>query len=185
MSDRSLLHVKGVCIGQVQQVDRSPRHKLSLGVSFELSKWSLGVTSNEEAAVRLSFLRPFAEPEDFSSLQVHNFNSFHALERKYWSKTSAALNSHFGHLMFSYIPKHSRGQSDERGFHRQFALGNSSVLTGDKLCLIHGCPLSLLLRQADNSYTVVGTAYAQGYMEGEATDALGIDIDNLEDFCLF
>jgi hypothetical protein len=31
---------------------------------------------------------------------------------------------------------------------------------------------------------VVGSAYAQGYMEGEAMDALGIDMDDLEDFCL-
>jgi hypothetical protein len=83
MGDRSLLHVKGVYIGQVHQVDRSPCHKFSLGTSFELSKWSLGVTSNEEAAFRLAFLRPFAEPTDFSSLLVYNSDSFHALERKY------------------------------------------------------------------------------------------------------
>jgi len=84
MNDRSLLHVKGVCIGQVHQVDRNPRHKFLLGTSFELSKWSLGVTSNEEVAFRLAFLRSFAEPEDFSSLLVHNFDSLNALERKYW-----------------------------------------------------------------------------------------------------
>ena len=94
------------------------------------------------------------------------------------------MNSHFEHLMFSYIPKHSLGQSDERGSHCQFALGNPGVLAGDKLCLIHGCPIPSLLRKADNSYTVVGSVYAQGYMEGEAMDALGIDMDDLEDFCL-
>ena len=83
MNDRSLLHVKGVCIGQVHQVDRNPRHKFLLGTSFELSKWSLGVTSNEEVAFRLAFLRPFAKPEDFSSLLVQNFDSLNALDRKY------------------------------------------------------------------------------------------------------
>jgi hypothetical protein len=184
MSVRSLLHVKGVCIGQVHQVDRSPRHKFLLGTSFQLSKWSLDVTCNEEVAFRLAFLRPFAEPEDFSSLLVQDFDSFNALDRKYWSKIFAASNSHFERLMFSYIPKHGRGQSNERGSQRQFALGNPGVLIGDKVCLIHGCPLPLLLRQAGNSYTVVGSAYAQGYMEGEAMDALGINIDDLEDFCL-
>jgi hypothetical protein len=74
--------------------------------------------------------------------------------------------------------------SRTRGCHSQFALRNPGVLTGEKLCLLHGCPLPLLPRQADNSYMVVGSAYAQGYMEGEAMDALGIDMDDLEDFCL-
>ena len=184
MSDKFLLHVKGVCIGQVQQVDRSPRHKLFLGTSFELSKWSLGVTSNEENALRLAFLRPFAEPEDFSHLLVHNYDSLQAMERKYWAKSNAAVNTHIERLMFSYIPNHNRGQSGERGSHRQFALGNSGVLTRDKLCLIQGCPLPLLLRPTGNTYTVVGSAYAQGYMEGEAMDALDIGMDDLEDFCL-
>jgi hypothetical protein len=183
-SDKSLLHVKGVCIGQVQQVDRSSRHKFFLGISFALSKCSLGVTSDEEAAFISAFLRPFAELEDFSNLLVHNFDLLNALERKYWAKSCAALHSHFDRLMFSYIPKHSRDHSDERGSHRQFALGNPGVLTGDKLCLILGCPLPLLLRQAGSSYTVVGSAYAQGYMEGEAMDALGIDMDDLQAFCL-
>jgi hypothetical protein len=183
-SNRSLLRVKGVCIGQVQQVDRSLRHVLLLGISFELSKRSLGVASNEEVRFLLACLRPFAEPEDFSSLLLHNSDSSDALERKYWHKYCTALESHSERLMFSYIPKHSRGQSDEKGSHRQFALGNPGILTGDKLCLILGCPLPLLLRQAGNSYTVIGSAYAQGYMEGEAMDALGIDMDDLEDFCL-
>ena len=132
----------------------------------------------------MAFLRPFAEPEDFSHLLVHNYDSLQALERKYWAKSIAAVNTHIERLMFSYIPNHNRGQSGERGSHCQFALGNSGVLTGDKLCLIQGCPLPLLLRPAGNTYTVVGSAYAQGYMEGEAMDALDIGMDDLEDFCL-
>ena len=183
-SDRSLLHVKGVYIGQVQNVDRSPRHKLFLGVSLELSKLCLGVTSDEEFTHLLAFLRTFAEPEDFSSLLHYDRDSMKASERKYWTKSSTALNTHFERLMFSYIPKHSRGQSDDRRSNRQFALGCPGVLPGDKLCLILGCPIPLLLRQTSNSYEVVGSAYVQGYMEGEAIDALGIDIDDLDDFCL-
>jgi len=183
-SDRLLLHVKGVCIGKVQQVDKSPRHKLFLGTSFELSKLSLGVTSNEEVVFRLAFLRPFSEPEDFSSLLPHNYHSMDAMERKYWAKYIAASNCHLERVMFSYIPKRNHGQWKKKDSRRQFALGNPGVLTGDKLCLILGCPLPLLLRKSGNRYTVVGTAYEPVDMEGEARDTLGTDMDDLQDFCL-
>jgi hypothetical protein len=146
-----------------------------------LSKGYLGVTSREEAALCLAFLGSFAEPEDFDILLVRNMDSLNMMERKYWSKYIAAQNSHFERLMFSYIPKYNPGKLEKRC---QFAVGHPGVLPGDKLCLIHGCPLPLLLRKAGDSYTVIGSAYAQGYMEGEAMNVLDIDRGDMEDFCL-
>jgi hypothetical protein len=184
MDGRPRLHVKGVCIGQVHQVDRSPRHKLFMGISFELSKWNLGVISSEEGRLCSALLGSFAEPKDFSNILPYDYHSLDKTERKYWSKGCAALNAHYERLLFSYIPEHRGCPSNENGSYREFALGHPGVLTGDKLCLVLGCPIPLLLRKAGNGYTVVGSSYAQGYMEGDAMDALGIGIDSLQDFCL-
>ena len=156
-----------------------------MGISFELSKRHFCVISSEEGKLCSALLGSFAEPKDFSNLLHYDYHSLDKMKRKYWPKSCAALNAHYEHLLFSYIPEHRGCLSNENGSYREFALGHPCVLTGDKLCLVLGCPVPLLLRKAGNEYTIVGSSYAQGYTEGDAMDALGISIDSLQDFCLY
>ena len=179
------LHVKGIRIGEVQEVDRSPRHKIFMGISFLLSKWNLRVRRSEESKLRSALLGSFAQPEDFSDLLPCHAQSLQSMRRELSPKVCAALNTHYERVLFSYMPRHGVCPSSESGAQREFGLGHPGALTGDNLCLILGCPIPLLLRAREDSYTVVGSAYVQGYMEGEAMDALGIDMENLQEFCLY
>lgn len=43
---------------------------------------------------------------------------------------------------------------------------------GDKIAIVFGCSTPLVIRPKENQFEVVGEAYVQGFMDGEALDLL-------------
>ncbi|KAJ4352232.1 uncharacterized protein N0V89_007579 [Didymosphaeria variabile] len=53
-------------------------------------------------------------------------------------------------------------------------LGPRDVQKGDSICVLHGSPFPMVLRQLGESWEIVGEAYIHGLMDGEA-EALGLE----------
>ena len=66
--------------------------------------------------------------------------------------------------------------------HHRFCISSSSILgllpdtvkQGDKICILLGCSLPVILRPVDDHYIFIGSAYVDGYMTGEAMERLEI-----------
>ncbi|KAH6669025.1 heterokaryon incompatibility protein-domain-containing protein [Halenospora varia] len=57
-----------------------------------------------------------------------------------------------------------------------------SALEGDTICIPLGCPHPMILRHVDDHYVVVGEAYVDGYMYGNAMELLEQGKLQLQDF---
>jgi hypothetical protein len=55
-----------------------------------------------------------------------------------------------------------------------FGLMPGAIQQGDKICILLGCSLPVILRPIDNHYIFIGSAYVDGYMTGEAVEKLEI-----------
>ena len=51
-------------------------------------------------------------------------------------------------------------------------LGPEAIKQGDKICILLGCSLPVILRPIDNHYILIGRAYMDGYMTGEAMEKI-------------
>jgi len=47
-------------------------------------------------------------------------------------------------------------------------IGAPNVQKGDKICVLLGCDIPLIIRQVNNHYVVVGDCFVYGIMKGEA-----------------
>lgn len=47
-------------------------------------------------------------------------------------------------------------------------LGPINAVIGDHVCILYGCSVPLVLREVDGRFTLIGEAYLQGLMDGEA-----------------
>lgn len=56
------------------------------------------------------------------------------------------------------------------------------VRTGDLICVLLGCLVPMTLRPVDDHFEVIGDAYLDGVMFGEAIEALRKGIVGLRDF---
>jgi hypothetical protein len=54
----------------------------------------------------------------------------------------------------------------------------------DLICILFGCNCSVVLRREDDHYIVVGVAFANGLMAGEAMGQLAEGRYRLQDFAL-
>jgi len=73
------------------------------------------------------------------------------------------------------IVRHMQGQ-----IHGESGLGPEDVAPGDKLCVLRGCPVPVVLRQEQDQYIILGEAYVPLAMHGEAVLAAGEE--EYEDF---
>ncbi|KAE8443757.1 hypothetical protein EG329_001437 [Mollisiaceae sp. DMI_Dod_QoI] len=58
------------------------------------------------------------------------------------------------------------------------------ALSGDRICIILGCSLPVILRKVDNGYRLIGDSYVHGIMQGEVMRELEKGNVELEDICL-
>ena len=64
-------------------------------------------------------------------------------------------------------------------------LAPSSTLPEDKICILYGCHVPVILRpQADGSYTLIGDTYIHALMDGEAVAAGAESKHKAEQFCI-
>ena len=63
-------------------------------------------------------------------------------------------------------------------------LAPSGVKRGDKVCVLLGCHVPMILRAVHGHYQVIGDAYVHGMMHGEAVDGLESGTYALKDFDL-
>ena len=56
------------------------------------------------------------------------------------------------------------------------------VQKGDTICIPLGCPYLMIFRKVNDYYIVIGEAYFDGYMRGEAMDMLNRGDLKLETF---
>lgn len=63
-------------------------------------------------------------------------------------------------------------------------LWSGSSLPGDKIYIILGCALPVILRKVDNGYRLIGDSYVHGIMKGEVMEELQKGNVELEDICL-
>jgi hypothetical protein len=113
--------------------------------------------------------------------------SLETTQTEYTSHLIDSLMSiHFRRRMFYFMPatmkpstdpivRHIRGQ-----IHGETGLGPEDVAPGDKLCVLRGCTVPVLLRQEQDQYIILGEAYVPLAMHGEAVRAAGEE--EYEDF---
>ncbi|KAE8442775.1 hypothetical protein EG329_002863 [Mollisiaceae sp. DMI_Dod_QoI] len=96
------------------------------------------------------------------------------------------ISIHFSRRMFYFMPammnpstdpivRHIQGQIDG-----ETGLGPEDVAPGDKLCVLRGCSVPVVLRQEQDQYIILGEAYVPRAMCGEAILAAGEE--EYEDF---
>jgi hypothetical protein len=62
-------------------------------------------------------------------------------------------------------------------------VANPQAEKGDKLCILLGSSLPVILHECEGGYIVVGEAYVHGIMTGELMKTLDLEKD-MTDFCL-
>jgi hypothetical protein len=65
-----------------------------------------------------------------------------------------------------------------------FGLAPRKTLPGDKICVILGCSVPVVLRKVDKGYRLIGDIYVHGIMKGEVMSELEKGNVELEDICL-
>jgi hypothetical protein len=63
-------------------------------------------------------------------------------------------------------------------------VGPPTVQKGDKICILLGCDIPLIIRPIDNHYIVVGDCFVYGIMKGEVIKDIEESRLNLETFTL-
>jgi hypothetical protein len=53
---------------------------------------------------------------------------------------------------------------------------------GDVVCVLLGCKVPLILRPVGDNFKVVGDAYVNGFMNGEALENVSDDEEGLQEF---
>ena len=61
-------------------------------------------------------------------------------------------------------------------------LGGNSCRSGDLVCILLGCPTSLILRQNGVTFQLIGEAYVHGLMDGEAMKGVEAGEYSMRDF---
>jgi hypothetical protein len=64
-------------------------------------------------------------------------------------------------------------------------LGPETLKEGDKICVLLGCSMPVILRKVENHYIYIGEAFIDGYMFGKAIEELEQGKHELEDFELW
>ena len=87
------------------------------------------------------------------------------------------ISIHFGRRMFYFMPATMKPSTDpeirhiQRQIHGESGLGPEDVAPGDKLCVLQGCTVPVVLRQKEGQYILLGEAYVPLTMHGEAVQA--------------
>lgn len=82
------------------------------------------------------------------------------------------LHSHCSLEFCGYATSATRRKRFFRTAKGYMGLGPPSMVQGDKVCIIFGCKVPLLLREVDGAYLLVGECYVFGMMQGEMIEEL-------------
>ena len=84
-------------------------------------------------------------------------------------RTMTIIVHHFGRAMCSYqvsgAPIASR---------IGYCLGSDQILPGDKVCVLFGCSVPVILREEGQYFTLLGDVYVPGCMMGEAVQRVNV-----------
>ncbi|KAF2464388.1 uncharacterized protein BDR25DRAFT_271850 [Lindgomyces ingoldianus] len=98
------------------------------------------------------------------------------------------LSLHFRRRMFYFMPATVKLSTDpkvrliEGHIHGESGLGPVDVMPGDKLCVLRGCTVPVVLRPEEGQYILLGEAYVPRAMHGEAVRAVETGEEEYEDF---
>ncbi|KAK0648447.1 heterokaryon incompatibility protein-domain-containing protein [Cercophora newfieldiana] len=70
---------------------------------------------------------------------------------------------HFGRAMCSYQVSGLSGES-----HVGYCLGSDQIIPGDRVCVLFGCSVPVVLREEGQYFALLGDVYVPGWMMGEA-----------------
>ncbi|KAH7089903.1 heterokaryon incompatibility protein-domain-containing protein [Paraphoma chrysanthemicola] len=79
------------------------------------------------------------------------------------------MQSHCSLMFSQYATSATRNKKLFRTVKGYIGLGPPGMVEGDKICIIFGCKVPLLLREVDGNYILVGECYVFGMMQGEMT----------------
>jgi hypothetical protein len=145
--------VRTLCVDRIES-----HHITSHFTKSKLLQWILGACSN----LALKFGLEIGLDEIlYASARLHNWSLHTAQEARGMGWVSQVCSNIL---------------------HRQFCVSSSGILAlapdavkqGDKVCILLGCSLPVILRPIDNHYIFIGCAYVDGYMTGEAMENLEI-----------
>ncbi|KAF2809773.1 HET-domain-containing protein [Mytilinidion resinicola] len=98
------------------------------------------------------------------------------------------VSLHFHRRMFYFMPATMKPSTDpevrhfQGQIHGESGLGPEDVAPGDKLCVLRGCTVPVVLRQEGDQYILLGEAYVPRIMRGEAIRAAEAGEEEYEDF---
>jgi hypothetical protein len=98
------------------------------------------------------------------------FSKWGSFERNKWEAFEHSLWAAFEHS-YKQAMYHRRFFTTIHGY---FGIGPRTLVPGDRIAVLLGCTLPLLLRQTERSghYRLVGECYSHGYMNGEAVEGI-------------
>ena len=70
------------------------------------------------------------------------------------------------------------------GSNKTIGMGFREVKVGDEICILLGCSIPVILRQAKNGHVFISNAYVDGYMFGKATLEAEAGSHSWQDFCI-
>ncbi|KAF2502557.1 hypothetical protein BU16DRAFT_12371 [Lophium mytilinum] len=98
------------------------------------------------------------------------------------------MSIHFHRSMFYFMPATMKPSPNpevryiQGHIHGECGLGPEDVAPGDKLCVLRGCTVPVVLRQEGDQYILLGEAYVPRTMRGEAVRAVEAGEEEYEDF---
>jgi len=55
---------------------------------------------------------------------------------------------------------------------------------GDYICVLLGCKVPVILRPVGDKFKIIGDAYVNGFMNGEALNGVGDGFEGMQDFSI-
>jgi hypothetical protein len=105
----------------------------------------------------------------------------HTLSSTFPSSATNLIFEHCGRSMFSCFHINGRNSANEED-DVTYGLGPSNLVPGDKVCVLQGCSVPVILRQIEDHHILIGEAKVPEIMYGEAVKGIEQGDEQAEDF---
>lgn len=108
----------------------------------------------------------FAEDHCFVQTISASYDSPNDGEMMYGLHRMVDIVSSHNRISFRFTPTEAFRSVQKGSVSIPFGLGTPELKLGDRICLVAGCSLALILRSVGKQYMVVGNVYAFGFHSG-------------------
>jgi len=89
---------------------------------------------------------------------------------------------HCGRSMFSCI--NANNETSEREEYVSYGLGSSDMVPGDRICVLQGCSVPVILRQVGECHILINDAKVPNIMSGQAVKQIEEGLEEPEEYLI-